>query len=437
MRHHDPGGGLLFSFDEFVLDTDLRELKGNSGIVSVEPQVFDLLAFLIRNRDRVVSRDELLGSVWAGRTVSESTLGSRMNAARAAIGDSGEAQRLIRTLPRVGFRFVGAVREGEAPLPRSVAAPTPVATAPAAEEPSPVGTVPHRRWILPTALTVGMAALLVAGWRLVDHRTPGAAAKFDAAVVPMLDADERAGLADYSSAPEHKALAISALGLGKAVSAADVESAKAEALQRCGLRPQSVCTVYAVDMDVVWPSGIVPLPAPGDLHTEPLADKFTAAQLAPMGPSWRMSAEAYSAEVDHRAFAAGPRGFFWIAQRPSREEAARVALERCGYGAQVACLVVSVDGFWTIEFPATRRPVGVFLPAGETEIALDQRQRIGLIYQGKPWRAVARGHNETWHAVAGAASEAAAIDAALQICAQADSDCRPFAVGNWRVADGK
>jgi DNA-binding winged helix-turn-helix (wHTH) protein len=110
----DPGSDLLYLFDKFVLDTDIRELRSGSGIVSVEPQVFDLLAFLIRNRDRVVSREELLESVWAGRTVSESTLGSRMNAARAAIGDSGEAQRLIRTLPRVGFRFVGEVREDEA-----------------------------------------------------------------------------------------------------------------------------------------------------------------------------------------------------------------------------------------------------------------------------------------------------------------------------------
>src|SRR5262249_40213485 len=75
------------------------------------PQVFDLLLHLIRNRDHVVSKDELLSAVWHGRTVSESTLSSRINAARRAIGDSGERQLLIRTAPRRGLRFGGAVTE--------------------------------------------------------------------------------------------------------------------------------------------------------------------------------------------------------------------------------------------------------------------------------------------------------------------------------------
>jgi len=78
---------------------------------SVEPQVFDRVEFLIRNRDRTVSRDDLLAAVWSGRIVSESTLASRINAARTAIGDNGADQRLIRTVLRKGIRFVGAVRE--------------------------------------------------------------------------------------------------------------------------------------------------------------------------------------------------------------------------------------------------------------------------------------------------------------------------------------
>jgi len=82
---------------------------------AVEPQVFDLLEFLIRNRDRVVSRDDLLAAVWNGRIVSESTLASRINAARTAIGDNGEDQRLIRTVLRKGIRFVGTVREEQKP----------------------------------------------------------------------------------------------------------------------------------------------------------------------------------------------------------------------------------------------------------------------------------------------------------------------------------
>jgi len=86
------------------------EHRGSSP-VAVEPQVFDLLAHLIRHRDVVVSKDDLLAAVWRGRIVSESALANRINLARGAIGDSGSAQRLIKTLPRKGMRFVGAVRE--------------------------------------------------------------------------------------------------------------------------------------------------------------------------------------------------------------------------------------------------------------------------------------------------------------------------------------
>ena len=85
---------MLYLFEDFTLDTDKRELRRADVLVSLEPQVFDLLALLIRFRDRVVSRDEMIDGVWQGRIVSESTLSSRINAARTAIGDSGEVQRL-------------------------------------------------------------------------------------------------------------------------------------------------------------------------------------------------------------------------------------------------------------------------------------------------------------------------------------------------------
>jgi TolB-like protein len=104
-------GKVLFWFDDFVLDTARRELRGKAGPIPLEPQVFDLLTYLIRNRDRVVSRDDILAAVWKGRLVSDSTLATRINAARGAIGDNGETQRLVRTLPRRGLRFVGVVRE--------------------------------------------------------------------------------------------------------------------------------------------------------------------------------------------------------------------------------------------------------------------------------------------------------------------------------------
>src|ERR1700691_1907197 len=96
--------------DDFELDVERRELTHAQLPIHVEPQVFDLLVYLVQNRDRVVSKDDVIASVWAGRIVSDSTLTSRINAVRTAVGDSGEDQKLIRTIARRGLRFVGAVR---------------------------------------------------------------------------------------------------------------------------------------------------------------------------------------------------------------------------------------------------------------------------------------------------------------------------------------
>ena len=101
---------MKFLFGDYTLDTNRRELCRRSQPIAVEPQVFDLLVYLIEHRDRVVSKDDLIDAVWAGRIVSDSTLTSRINAARKAIGDSGEKQELIRTIARKGLRFVGEAR---------------------------------------------------------------------------------------------------------------------------------------------------------------------------------------------------------------------------------------------------------------------------------------------------------------------------------------
>ena len=106
-----------------MLDSERRELRCRSDLISMTPQVFDLLEYLIRNRGRVVSKDDLWASVWGGRIVSESALTTRINAVRSAVNDNGEQQRLIRTFPRKGMRFVGTVRE-EAAAPEPGAALT-------------------------------------------------------------------------------------------------------------------------------------------------------------------------------------------------------------------------------------------------------------------------------------------------------------------------
>ena len=106
---------MRYLFEEYAFDTELCELRRGSRIVSMTPQVFNLLHHLICNRSRVVSRDELMKVVWNSRIVSDMALTTRMNAARRAIGDSGAEQRLIKTLPRKGFRFVGSVQEAHWP----------------------------------------------------------------------------------------------------------------------------------------------------------------------------------------------------------------------------------------------------------------------------------------------------------------------------------
>ena len=106
---------MRYFFENYAFDTDRRELHRGSELIPATPQVFDLPEYLIRNRQRLVSKDDLISAVWNGRVVSDAALTTRLNAARSAIGDSGEKQRLIKTLPRKGFRFVGAVQEAQRP----------------------------------------------------------------------------------------------------------------------------------------------------------------------------------------------------------------------------------------------------------------------------------------------------------------------------------
>lgn len=119
---------MRYQFEDILLDPDRRELARGAETVAPGPQVFDLLLHLVRNRERVVTKDDLIEVVWGGRIVSESTLTSHINAVRKAIGDTGEEQRLVRTIARKGYRFVGDVRESAAPeRPDPVQLPEPSA----------------------------------------------------------------------------------------------------------------------------------------------------------------------------------------------------------------------------------------------------------------------------------------------------------------------
>jgi TolB-like protein/DNA-binding winged helix-turn-helix (wHTH) protein len=101
---------MLYRFAEFEIDVSQQELRRLGEPVHIEPQVFDLIVHLVRNRDRIVSKDELIETIWNGRIISEAALSSRINGARRALGDTGADQALIRTLHKRGFRFVGDVQ---------------------------------------------------------------------------------------------------------------------------------------------------------------------------------------------------------------------------------------------------------------------------------------------------------------------------------------
>lgn len=164
---------MIYRFGDCVLDRRQRALRRDGQAVTVEPQVFDLLLLLIDHRERVVGRDELIDVVWGGRIVSDATVDSRVSAARRAIGDSGSAQSMIRTLPRRGFRFVATVL-GEVP---------------AAEDPAPavpdlpsIAVLPFdnrsadaRLALLADVLVEDVTALLarVAGFFVVSARSAG------------------------------------------------------------------------------------------------------------------------------------------------------------------------------------------------------------------------------------------------------------------------
>jgi TolB-like protein len=126
-----------FLFEDHTFDSCRRELHRGAELVPITPQVFDLLDYLIRNRERVVTKDDLINAVWNGRIVSDAALTTRLNAARTAIGDSGEKQRLIKTLPRKGFRFVGEVQEAQ------TVAVKPVGSVARSNETTPTPSPPH------------------------------------------------------------------------------------------------------------------------------------------------------------------------------------------------------------------------------------------------------------------------------------------------------
>jgi DNA-binding winged helix-turn-helix (wHTH) protein len=481
IRADGIGAKLRYSFENYVLDDTRHELRRGDEIVPIEGRVFDLLTYLIRNRERVVSQEDMRLAVWDGRIVSISTISSSMNAVRTAIGDSGDAQRFIRTVPRKGFRFVAHVIEEQAPTKQatspiaSSAESQPIAgrSAPAGQEPasSPAAQMPavgqppqpdssldptekSAPAVTARARTIRAALIFAAGaaagvlaatllihlWPVADASRTAASSrptkKFDASVVPLVDDDSRLVLTNYPSRPDYKALAIGGGGqLHVADGAKTAENAQEVALQGCFAKFQRPCKVYAIGADIVWPEQAIPLPAPRDLRTEPLGAPLDPDAIPLISAEGRKTIADRSRAKNVSKALALSTGRYFLQQSATSKEAIRVAVERCSFLYERPCLILAVDGFLTVQIPRTRRVTRTFLPSTETEIPEVDRERIARTYQGREWRAIARGHTGRWHAIADAPSEEAATDSALKSCAQTDHGCRLYAIGNFRVVD--
>jgi hypothetical protein len=261
----------------------------------------------------------------------------------------------------------------------------------------------------------------------------GAEPAFDAGNVPLVTDRVRASLVNYAQEPDFKAIAISRIGWGVAIGAADLAGAERDALDRCRKRdPKGDCRLYAAGGEVVWRRS--PLPGSADLRDEPLDLPLVPAELATlMGGRALPALEAFLNEKNHKALAITEAGYSTMGDRPSQKEAIRLAVERCSDFARAACLLVAVDGFLTVRIPHGRPGARPYTLAGEAEMSDADKQRIGQIYSGKDWRALVKGGASHWYAVKDQESESAAVDAALAACRQVEPDCKLRAIGNFRV----
>jgi DNA-binding winged helix-turn-helix (wHTH) protein len=449
---------LLYFFEGYCLDCDRRELRLGSTLIDLEPQVFDLLEYVVRNRARVVSRDDLITSVWGGRIVSESALNTRINAARNAIGDSGAEQRLIKTLPRKGIRFVAAVREETADrVPVGVGVPR--------EGPGLRQEAPSSKSAWPTAVTtVAMLALGVLSqtqrwWQPLNPSAgevtaalvePGERSRQRETLVPQQvpfipDGQRDAVAMEYLSAPDHKALAISSLQAGFITEQKDDETAKAAALDLCQrqtdrLNAKERCEIYAVGNTVVSALGRPPMPpVPWVVHDPSVEAPFTIKDLPLIREGWRPALERILAE-DPKPWALAvpskPQGAASIYYHQSNdEEAVRRALEACGATAGVPCLVVAVDNVFVVPIPTTMKITGLLRAGRNAAIAQDAREDVArrLANAGNGWNAVAAGAEGHPGVALKAADEERAIEGALADCRKQDLSCRVIAIGPFTV----
>jgi adenylate cyclase len=435
------GDAILAEFDSAVMAVRAAD-EIQTAVATAERDVAEERAIALRIGiavgDVVVRTDgDLLGD------------GVNIAARLQTIADPGgivvadDIQRLVGDRLPLGFTALGPQQLKNLPRPVEayrVGAPgaTPSAT-------------PAARWWRPAA-GIGAIVLAILGvWAalqrpaapVISTSGPG---RFDTAKVPLVtDATRQRLVKSYVEAGGAKALAISNDGdfIGVAVNAPDETSAGERAKESCERDSTAThrrpCFVYAVGDRVLVDAARFPLPLPGETPAKPAGQRFGVADtpLAAMQQGRRLQQE-YPAERRPKALAIGSRGDgVWGAMSTgaTAAEASRRALEFCGFRAPGPCVLYAVGDDLMTRPPQTKRIIGALTFAGDKSIPAGERARLLQIYAAGDWQAMARGANGTWHAIAGQASELAAIEAALTACRQADRDCRLYAVGRFLVAD--
>jgi DNA-binding response OmpR family regulator len=450
----EPAAPQLLRFGAYALDVGGRTcLDGSGNETPLTRAEFSVLLAFASRPGQVLSRDELSQAVTGrGTEPDDRSVDVLISRVRRKIEPDPKSPRIIVTVPGEGYKLSA---KPQSPFPQAPAAPPPALDAvPEAKEAKPEETKVSPQKALSTGgfLTgliagavalAGVAGLLIAFWHPGYATRTGSqpAQKFDANAVPLVLDEVRALLSTYEYEREAKAIAISREGWGFSFGAADDESAKNEALQRCRDRNRpGVCRLYAVGNNVVWQKSTLPLPLPADVRADTSGMALTSDDLVKIWqmiwhvPPQKIVADYLKAE-NHRALAIGLNSAFQYEGRATPAEAVRLAIERCSDFAQSPCLVLSVDGLLTFPLPQSHRIAAPFTLAGEPEMTEADRERIGQIYGGTDWRALAKGQSGRWYAVGGQASESAAVEAALKTCRAAESDCELYAIGNFRVGE--
>jgi DNA-binding winged helix-turn-helix (wHTH) protein len=411
----------LLRFEGYTLDAGGRTLRNVSGEeIALTRAEFAMLLALVRQPGRVLSRDELShAAVGRGTEPEDRSVDVLVSRLRRKIESAPKTPRIILTVPGGGYKLGVRSQSIATPPPLALDASQVAASVIAGAEPQAGGgwegrspaaappelPVPHGRSFRMTrtvaaattlAVLGSIAGLVIAfrstGPTMRDTAASAPAQKFDPAAVPLVTDLVRAQLSAYAHQPNAKAIALSREGWGISAGAADDDAARNEALERCRERDKGgFCRIYAVGEDVVWPTSSLPLPLPADIRADSPA--MPAVTMESVSKTWQTIwhtapstvATEYLRGKGHKALAVALTSSYWSQNRSTREEAVRIAIERCSDLARAPCLLISVDGLWTVEMPRSYGLAAPFTLAGESQMSDTERQRVAQAMNRSIW----------------------------------------------------